>query len=558
MAQLQESREYLAALQRQLELARDFGIALYKPHRKQDLFHRAGRFKRRMYRAGNRGGKSTCGVVEDVSWSLGYRPFYAEGDLARYDGIPRRATKLLVIAADWDKVRDIFTNEVEGEHKGKIWKMLPKDSIAGVHKNQSGHIESIRVKSKWGGESLIIFDTVKSYLSNKLGQESSMFDAIHVDEPCPEEMWVANSRGLVDNHGCAWFTLTPITQPWIDDMFMPEGGMRSDRPDGYVKRVMSDKVELVYWSVTGTIYDNPYNSKEAIAQFMADLKEDEKEARIYGRPQLYAGVIYREFDDSVHIYHEIPRGWDDFNDPPRDYTIRVAIDTHPRRPHATLFAATAPSGHTFFWDELFENGQIHEYVQRIYDVLEGRVPLRTLLELQAFNQNPVGDGTTMAEEFWNSGLSVEKAPRDLTFGIMKVRDELSKRDPKGVPWLLFSPRLRETLREFGRYVWNPDSGKPMDRDDHMMENLYRLVISGLEYVAPSTGQRVQRHMLDLAHPSLQLPKMPDMSLAEFSIGKGKKRVVRGTPLRPRSMDDRWKPLDSDWNPELRTALNKLH
>jgi hypothetical protein len=49
---------------------------------------------------------------------------------------------------------------------------------------------------------------------------------------------------------------------------------------------------------------------------------------------------------------------------------------------------------------------------------------------------------------------------------------------------MFSPHLTETLYEFGRYVYDGDKQKPKDEHDHMMENLYRALLSGLEYITP--------------------------------------------------------------------------
>ncbi len=548
LADLEAKREYLELLQKRDLLQRTNGIALYKPHKKQDKFHRAGKYYRRMYRAGNRGGKSTCGVVEDISWALGFRPFYDEGDPARYEGIPKKPNKILILGSDWDKIREIFTNTAEGPLQGKIWKFLPTDAFIGVRKNQSGHIEEIRVKSMWGGDSLIVFDTVKSFMSNPQGQESGQVDAIHVDEPCPKLMWVANARGLVDTHGKAWFTLTPIgSEIWIDDMFYPEATARSDRPDGFVHQTTVDGVLLEFWSITGSIYDNPFNTKESIAGFLNDLTEEEKEARIEGRPQLYAGIIFKEFKDDEHIYRDLPKGWKDYNCPPRNYCIRIAIDTHPARPHATLFAATGPSGHTFFWEELFEKGQIHEYAARIWTLLDGRVPHRSWLELQAYTENPVAEGRTIAEEFYDAGFNVEKASRDLQFGIMKTKSELQKRDNFGKPWLLFSPKLRTFHREIQRYVWD-DDGKPVDKNDHMMENFRRLVMGGLEYIEPSEVKYVVQPMMNLDSVSTSLPPTPDLRLRDFDEPKKPKRIVPSVAPTAHSQD-RWRALDLDW-PEL--------
>ena len=66
-----------------------------------------------------------------------------------------------------------------------------------------------------------------------MGQESSQWDWIHVDEPIPEAMWIANSRGLMDTGGSAWFTCTPIAEQWINKFFLPTKLMRSSFEGGF-------------------------------------------------------------------------------------------------------------------------------------------------------------------------------------------------------------------------------------------------------------------------------------------------------------------------------------
>ena len=46
--------------------------------------------------------------------------------------------------------------------------------------------------------------------------------------------------------------------------------------------------------------------------------------------------------------------------------------------------------------------------------------------------------------------------------------------------------------------------RPIDKDDHMMENLYRLVLVGLEYV-PRKGKSVFIPQENMKKPDLSLP-----------------------------------------------------
>jgi len=515
LALILEKREELARLRRRSELVKNFGLLAYRPHAKQDKFHCAGNFKRRYFRAGNRTGKSDCGCAEVCSWAIGYRPFYQNtfdvlnGDKTVYRthvgsddnqfvsvGIPQRSVKILIIVADWDKAEEIYTNQADGQGRGKLFKMLPLDDITKISKNQSGKICEIRVKSKWGGESSIHLDTIASYKSNPMGQESGDWDFIQVDEPCPQDMFVANARGLMDRHGSFIFTCTPLTEMWINDLFLPGTRQRDNIEDGKVCSIQRGRFNIESWTITASSHDNPYISEEVIAELSSLLTKEQIETRISGRPSTLTGQIYPQFTDE-HIYTETPFGWRDFNSPPLDWTIYVATDTHPSTPHATLFAGVGPNEETYFWMELFEHPEIEVYVARINEILEGREPQRYLLELAAYN-NDAADNTCLADYFSLAGLPVEPAPKDLSHGIIRVQQELMKRrkTPSGklVPKLMFAQNLAETMREFDRYCWNPKTGKPRDKDDHMMENLYRLVVTGMPYVKPTdkVGPRIKQ------------------------------------------------------------------
>lgn len=491
------------------KLKEENGILFYEPHPKQDRFHRKGAKLRRYVRTGNRFGKSTMGAAEDVAWALGYRPWYPEGDPARYEGIPRRSVKLLVICQDWDKVNEIFTNMEPGANQGKIFKLLPKDKIVGTPaKSKNGVVCLIKVKSTWGGTSAIYFDTVKSYMANPMGQESSDWDAIHVDEPCPQDMWNANSRGLVDRDGAAWFTCTPLSQMWINDMFVPRSRMREVLGDQEI-----DNGD--YWMITGEMSDNPTLTPRAIEMFLSQLSPNERQCREKGLPLSLSGLIYKQFDYSSHVYDAPPLGWKQMWVPPPNYTIRMAVDPHPETPHAVLCAATSPTQEVFFFAEIFEQVMASVLAEKIQDILYAHDSEQEYYELAEAWMDPAGfiesptDGSSMATEFDKHGIYCNRAVRDLARGIIVAQQGLGRMLtlPSGrkTPWLKFGQHLTRTLYEFDHYEWDSKKeNKPIDKDDHMMENFYRLVVHGLHYIPPDkTGaNKLIVKKRDYAHMSV--------------------------------------------------------
>jgi hypothetical protein len=463
-------------LSKKVEFMRRHGLSFYKPHQKQDAFHRAGgAYKRRMVRAGNRFGKSHMGAAEDIAWLRGEREWYAKDDAARYAGIPQRPVKGLIITTDWDVVRDIWSDP----NTGKLWRFLQKDEIKSTSRANNGAIAMIVTKRG----SMLSFDTVKSFSSNPQGSESADWDFIHVDEPCTKEQWVAQSRGLVDRGGAAWFTLTPLREPWINDYFFNDSGEQA-----------SEDV----WATDGSIYDNPTLSREAIDAWVRTLDDDEKECRVNGLPLHMAGLVYKEFLQSVHVPVELPLGWVDWETPPAGWPIYVAIDPHPQTPHAVLFCAMSPFGKRYYFKDMFVRcgitelvqGCEHKNVRGILPFLKGRMPVWTKMDPLGFIEDPE-EGTCLATEAGDAGLPVERATKALEQGIIRCKQELARRDDKGNPFIYVFPSCRRFLWEVRRYSWDAKDNKPVDKDDHIMEDFYRLEISNMRYIDCSIRGRVQ-------------------------------------------------------------------
>lgn len=465
------------------EVERDSRIFFYRPHPKQELFHAAARYHYRYGRTGNRFGKSEMGAAEDVAFALGYRPWYPEGHPLRTLGIPQHATKGLIITTDWDKSKEVFT-EQEGENVGKLFKYIPKNCLGTPTKNHSGKIDRIPVKHTSGNWSIIRLDTVVSYKQNPLGQESGDNDWIHVDEPIPEGMWKAASRGLVDRGGRAWFTCTPLTEPWIDEEFVPDIEAQS-RDQGIIANDAKSR-----WMMTGEMDDNPHNTPENIAMFLSWLTPDEIECRRRGIPTAYSGVVYGGFFKwEVHVRDRslgAPNGWDSWDTPPKNYSLRLAIDYHPRKPHHVMLIATSPQDYHFVYAEVFESCLMSVLVSMIRGKLNGReLTVPGLIDPLASTPNRVTDVTAL-DEVLQLGLPVMPATKDPHNGILKVKEHLGQRDRVGNPTMVFNPDLPRTLMEISRgYIWDKETNKPKKDKDDAMENLYRLCLQGLDYIEPA-------------------------------------------------------------------------
>jgi hypothetical protein len=402
-------------------------------------------------------------------------------------GIPRHPVKGLLVVNDWDKATEIFTNRAGSyENWGELFKLIPKDALGRPHVSRGGHIDQIPVKRLnefGGGESVLYVDTVESYKHANMSAESSYWDFFHLDEPCPRPMFVAHKRELVDRNVKFWVSCTPLSEMWINDEFVPnDRHVVEAAPEG----LSFDKLAAGQGSrfmITWSVYDNPYNSKEAIAEFEAGLNREERECRLFGLPLNMAGLIYKEFVYDLHVLCDVPKGWERYASPPKSYTIRVWFDYHIRLPQAVLFFATDEKERVFVYDELFTENLIDPVAREIVRKTKGYFVADYEIDKLAVIPHPVTEESIL-DELAKYDLYFEPATKDLALGINKVRERLSERDPFGNPTIFFSPRVAQTLFEFTHYVYDPKTNKPRDEDNHMMENLYRAVLNGLAYIAP--------------------------------------------------------------------------
>jgi hypothetical protein len=462
-------------------------LEFFIPHAGQMPFFQNAAKQHRAGYCGNRFGKSTLGVVEDCSWALGERPFFTLDNPLRRLGIPKHGVKGLVLSEDWDKVHEIFTNSDSLDRPGKFFEFLPKDKIVGTTRMQKGIINSINVRNFIDGgyrDSTIVFDTVRSFINNPRSFESSDWDFIHVDEPLMEELWRAASRGLIDRGGFEWWLMTPLGFPWMYEASLEKVLRAPD--DAFMFEAMMD--------------DNPTIDQKAKENYLASLPEEEREARRKGKPLAYGRRVYGHYEDKLHLWDKrdkdgslmLPSGWHNFNHPPASYDCRYALDPHPQTPHAVLFIALAPSGDIFIYDELFQKSLIDDLGKEIV-IRRNRVRCTSeICDPSAWIENPQ-TGTHWAQTLIGLGLNIIKASKDKTSGIMQTQQIFAPSYTRKV-WVM--PHCSRFRKEIKSYFFDREN-KPVDKDDHMMENLYRLVVhDNLTYYPPAPIDKKPRVIKD--------------------------------------------------------------
>lgn len=460
--------ELVSLQQRALDMHQQRRLWFWKPSPKQLKFFEQSGIKRRAGFCGNRFGKSELGVIEDVCWLIGFRPFFAEGHPLRSKGIPKHGVKGLVIAEDWDKVKEVFTNKDSKDRYGKFYQFLPEDFIKHEHKNEKGVIDVITVTSIVDGverESIIYFDTVRSYKQNPASAESSDWDFIHVDEPISKDYWKAVSRGLIDRGGYSWWLLTPIKEPWM-----------------YTEQVANTKMSpTLYWWFEATMDDNPTLSEQDKELYLSQLPPDELEARRNGTPLAYGRLVFSDFSEDLHLLSEAPANWITGRPPFTTHMVAYAIDTHPQTPHAGLFVSVDALGDIDIWDEIWHKCRITELADIVIAKLQGCRVAYGICEPAAWNEDQ-GSGFCYADMFYSKGLDLVPGSKRKEDAILLTQELFKQKKRK----IRIHKRCVNLRRELISYYFDKDN-KPVDKDDHIIECLRRLVIhDNLQYY-PATA-----------------------------------------------------------------------
>ena len=253
-----------------------------KIHKKQVEFHKCLKRNRWVF-GGNRSGKTECGAVECVYMARGNHPYRQN----------RKDTIGWVVSLSQQVQRDVAQK--------KILHYLRPDWIDEVvmlsgrkDAPESGVIDFIRVKNIFGGISVIGF---KSCDQGREKFQGASLDFVWFDEEPPKDIYLECRMRVLDKKGDIFATMTPLK------------GLTFVYNDIYLNRFNDPEIwySFMEWA------DNPYLDGAEISAMEGCMDENILQTRRYGRFATSEGLVYPEFDESVHIIEPfpIPKEWQD-------------------------------------------------------------------------------------------------------------------------------------------------------------------------------------------------------------------------------------------------------
>lgn len=443
----------------------------------------------------NRSGKTTAGAIKAVIHSTGRYPEWWQAK--KY----YRPTVGRIFAQDWNRGVPTVIKKL------KAW--MPKDAYYQLPRKNGMPQESWwAIKHAGGGVS--VFD-IMTYESDPDSAEGWDGDWIWFDEPPPRDMYIAAVRGLVDNEGLCWFSLTPLKEPWLFDEIYS-----SKNPNVFsVVCDMRHNLERV----------NPLSgekiglSEAAIRKFEMKLTEEERETRAHGKFRYLAGRIWKEWDRDIHTFDRFQmwpvdrrKGILVAGEPPLHWPRAMFLDPHDRMPHALLWVACDETGDYWAYREgWLEDSLLKDIVlhcKRVETNTKERIAVRVM------------DPNFGPKEYGNTGLTVrdeiEKAAREELYSMRFVfgndNKELGRKEFSALlrfdhtkpisflnhPKFRAANDLKEFIYQVEHYIWDDfklaqdrdPKEKPKAKNTHFPDLCHYLALSKFERYKPQIVEGV--------------------------------------------------------------------
>lgn len=441
-----------------------------KIHPKQLEFHRSQE-QLKAFLGGNRSGKTTAGVLDDLIQAVDkeclpahlrpYKkwqpPFYCR-----------------IIVPD-------FTSTLEGVIFQKLREWAPKDQLVGGRFDKA--YDKTRRKLHLKNGSWFDFLTFEQDL-DKFG--GAALHRVHYDEEPPSSIRRESMMRLIDYGGDELFTMTPLHgMSWMfDEIWEP-----------WTKGKLSEATVVLV-----DMDDNPHLDARTKKRALAGLSKEERDARKSGRFVHFAGMIYDEFSRNEHVIPQI-------SEVPPNAKVFVGIDPGMRHMCAVIWAYLNSEDTLVVFDELALQGhnveQVCEAIKLVNEKwgqhLEAKViPLKPewyVIDPAARNiMHNTGRSDQM--EYTKNGIVTILGQNSKTAGISAVKVRLQHHR------LLVTANCQILMDQFRKYRWKSPTRteddpkeEPVKKDDHLLDALRYVVMSMPQ--PPSPEQREEEFMTPL-------------------------------------------------------------
>jgi len=417
-------------------------INSYDPHEKQKEFHESTSTITQ-YIGGNRSGKTTGGVCEDIWYAKGEHPFKK---------IPEAPNAIRVCASDFNVgLGQVLLPELArwcppSLLKNGSWEDSYQKEPPELHFQNKSFIE------------------FKSYEQALVKFAGTSRDLIHHDEEPPQDIYKENLMRIIDCHGRMTLTMTPVEgMTWTYDQIYHKGKPEDE----------SVEPDPMFHIIEADMLDNPYIGEVEAQLVLSNLDKDERLARQQGKYVMIGGLVYPMFNRSVHVVDgfDVPANWD----------IYASMDHGLRNPTAWLWHTVDPIGRVITFAEYYDKEKsVAEHAVEYHKMNEmlGRYPTYNVGDPSIKNRNAVSM-TSIQQEYIKNGIFIILGNSDVAAGINRVRNYL-RNGKDGKPMWLITKNCPNLLWEFTRYRNKKYANskiaeqhnvpeEPIDKDNHALD-----------------------------------------------------------------------------------------
>lgn len=414
-----------------------------RKHKKQMAFHRCKKRNRWVF-GGNRSGKTECGAVEAIWMARGIHPYRRN----------RKDVFGWVVSLSQQVQRDVA--------QSKILHYLPKNWIADIvmlsgrkDSPASGIIDQIKLKNVFGGISTIGF---KSCDQGREKFQGASLDFVWFDEEPPRDIYEECLMRVMDRKGDIFGTMTPL----------------KGRTFVYNEIYLNAKRNPEVWYEFMNWEDNPFLSASEVKLLEGALDQSSLDSRKYGRFSEGYGLVYPEFDESVHVVKP-------FTVPP-EWQENVSIDPGLHNPLSAHWYCVDWDGNIYVVAEHYEKGRdidfhaaaIDEISRRLGWKRDGSGRISALID-SAAGQRTLASSKSVSELFYERGIAVNpNVDKDVFSGISRVKSYLARGN--GQPDIYIFDCCENMIAEFKSYSWGAGD-RPIKAGDHAMDELRYFVMS---------------------------------------------------------------------------------
>ena len=522
-----DSAKVIAAAQRLMLLG------MMRMNRVQEPFirrkNREGRTpRRRILESGEKCGKTRIGLAEDIAHAMGFRPWLdaSDPDYRIDTQVPNRG----MIGCE------TMAQSVEAKIRPELESLIPAHCAPEWKNDTTGALKSVTLRYDYLGKTCGSVIHIRSY-----NQPADSFRGIdphwnHWDEPPPRDVLIAAERGKVVTNAPSWFTMTPLKEAYIYDMFSVKAfnnggedqeiavfhGSMWDNCQDWCRRCDRTIEENIPASMKDPHGERPVNncpSCGGVMGFMprAGIDEylklfddpDELAAHIEGKYAHLSGLVYKNLKREIHVVRDftIPKNW-----------MRIeAVDPHDARPTRWLFGAVSPedimiagqpANRIHFYAYLLANGNVeeiarqvkvkraeHNYQEPSYVILDARYGARTV-KTGALE-------TSWEEELAKAGINnirlSHSDPGDIALGHKRVREYLdlhySALTSSARPAMTFAEDgcrgNRGPIQDMFNYQWKPGTDKPEESYKDFCDTVRYVALEQPTYKAPVSEEEAK-------------------------------------------------------------------